>query len=109
MYWLNMRARETTKLKTFRPLARTPYGRISTVYETMSGRNARLAILLSVLSHPRVSNGLLVGGRIQENARDNCVSGRGILGDGVACGAHSLQGEEQQHAACRRKKEEAAA
>lgn len=39
-----MRARETTKLKTFRPLARTLYGRISTVYETMSGRNARLAI-----------------------------------------------------------------
>lgn len=41
-YWLKMRAIEIVKLKMLKPLARSEYGRISSVYETMSGVNARL-------------------------------------------------------------------
>lgn len=41
-YWLKMRAMEIVKLNTLKPFARSEYGRISSVYETMSGVNARL-------------------------------------------------------------------
>lgn len=42
MYWLKISASEMVKLKTVKPFARMEYGRISTVYETMRGVNARL-------------------------------------------------------------------
>ena len=41
-YWLKMRANEMTKLKMLKPFARRLYGKISTVYATMSGVKARL-------------------------------------------------------------------
>ena len=42
-YWLKMSASEIVKLNTLKPLARSEYGKISSVYDTMSGVNARLA------------------------------------------------------------------
>jgi hypothetical protein len=41
-YWLKIREREIAKLNTLKPLARIAKGRISTVYETMSGVKAML-------------------------------------------------------------------
>ena len=41
-YWLKMSATEIVKLNTLKPFARSEYGRISSVYETMRGVNARL-------------------------------------------------------------------
>ena len=41
-YWLKMSATEMVKLNTLKPFARSEYGRISSVYDTMSGVNARL-------------------------------------------------------------------
>ena len=46
--WLKMSATEMVKLNTLKPFARSEYGRISSVYDTMSGVNARL-------SHRRIS------------------------------------------------------
>ena len=43
-YWLKISDREMAKLNTLKPLARSWYGKISTVYETMSGVNAILKI-----------------------------------------------------------------
>ena len=43
-YWLKISATEIVKLKMLKPLARSWYGKISTVYETMSGVNAILKI-----------------------------------------------------------------
>ena len=42
-YWLKMSASEIVKLNTLKPLARSEYGKISSVYDTMSGVNARLS------------------------------------------------------------------
>lgn len=41
-YWLKMSATEMVKLNMLKPLARTENGKISTVYDTMRGVNARL-------------------------------------------------------------------
>ena len=39
---MKMSATEMVKLKTLKPFARSEYGRISSVYDTMSGVNAIL-------------------------------------------------------------------
>ena len=42
MYWLKINDKETEKLKIVKPFALIENGRISTVYETISGVNAIL-------------------------------------------------------------------
>jgi hypothetical protein len=44
---------EMIKLKRVNPLARSGYGRISMVYETISGVKARLAICISSANYGR--------------------------------------------------------
>ena len=39
-YWLKMSATEMVKLNTLKPFARSEYGRISSVYDVISGEYA---------------------------------------------------------------------
>ena len=48
-YWLKMSASEIVKLKILKPFARRWYGRISRVYDTMTGVKAMLEKTKSVV------------------------------------------------------------
>lgn len=92
-YWLKMSAKDTTKLKTLKPFARIENGKISTVYDTMSGVNAMLmAYERAFVGHKTTD--VLVGRIEQEDEGDDSMSSRGAAANRVLRGTNGLSDEE---------------
>lgn len=96
------------KLKMLKPLARREKGKISTVYETMSGVKARLGSTLDQVMD-KDDRHVLVSGVEQEDERDDGVSrGLGAV-KGESRGHGRLQREEHKHTGGRGDEEQATA
>ena len=99
-----MSANDTTKLKTLKPFARIEKGRISTVYDTISGVKAML-MTYQWASVARIIEDVLVGRIEKKDEGDDSVSSRGTAAKCVLRGADGLTNEEQDHTAARDKEE----
>lgn len=71
-YWLKISATEIVRLNTLKPFARREYGRISSVYDTMRGVNAKLleAFVSDITVH-QANQHSLVERVEQEDERDD--------------------------------------
>lgn len=75
-YWLKISATEIVRLNTLKPLARREYGRISSVYDTMRGVNAKLLeAFVSDITAPQTGWHSLVECVEEEDERDDSVRG----------------------------------
>lgn len=98
---------EIVRLNTLKPFARREYGRISSVYDTMRGVNARLTRdFVSGIATHHANCHLLVERVEKEDERDDSMRGGLRPMERVLCGADRLEREEHEHASSRGEEQE---